>query len=64
MSTSLKPDHFWYEAENHHQTTLHIPPKEDQILQLEKLMFVGGVKILFAQHHRANDRAEPQEAFI
>ena len=27
-------------------------------------MLVGGVKILFAQHHRANDRAEPQEAFI
>lgn len=31
--------------------------KEHQILQLEKLMLVGGVKILFAQHHRANDKS-------
>lgn len=43
--------------------TLHIPPKEHQILQLEKLMFVGGVKILLAQHHRAND-SRTSESFI
>lgn len=43
--------------------TLHIPPKEHQILQLEKLMLVGGVKILLAQHHRAND-SRTSESFI